>query len=75
MDEQNDLAQLSELDLVLRMNLLWTIIGEYLGDPRCHNPLNQLDTLLHELMARYPQPTHQVVGLSTLNMRGEAHTK
>lgn len=69
-----ELSNLSDQEIAGRIGLLSQIAFSALDDPRVVNPLRQMDTLLHELIARHPVPqkSDQVVGLSTLNMKGEA---
>lgn len=69
MAERNpDLKDVSDHEIAVRMSILLAVADEGFrtGDVRVYNPINQIKVLLDELIAR-----HQVVGLSTLNLKGE----
>lgn len=68
-----ELKDVSDFELLVRLGILYKIVYDGLTDPRVINPLRQMDVLLQELIQRKDVPFDQVVQLSSLNLHGEAH--
>lgn len=75
MDENkiNDLSDVGDHELAVRISVLLAVVDDGIKnqDVRVYRPLDQIQTLLDELKARHPKPQNQVVGLSTLTLKGE----
>lgn len=66
-----ELKDVSDFELIVRLGILYKLVYDGHTDPRVINPLNQMNVLLQELIARKSQPFDQVVQLSSLNLHGE----
>jgi hypothetical protein len=57
-----DFELLSDQELIIRINLMFqvSVDGIQNQDVQVYKPLSQIYVLIHELLARHPEPTNQV---------------